>query len=205
MGTEQAPTPSDASYWQAIYESGTTGWDLGREAPAWSKLLSMHDIGRGRLVMLGCGRGHDAVWFAQQGFDVTAVDFAKSAVEATRENAARRGVQLTGLEADLFHLSSAEQGTFDVLVEHTCFCAIEPSRRREFARVAAELVKPGGHIVGLLFWQTPPGGPPFATSPDEVRALFGDAFDILRIEDNPVSVERRAGREGWVVLRRKDS
>ncbi len=203
MNAPGIPTPSDAAYWQSIYEEGAPRWDIGREAPAWKELLALHELGQGSLILLGAGRGNDAVWFAQQGFEVTTVDFAPSAVAATRENAARLGVTLTAQQADLFALEADRDGTFDVLVEHTCFCAIEVHRRSEYARVAADLVKPGGHLVGIFFWQTPPDGPPFQTSPAELRSLLEPAFSVLRLEDNPVSVDQRAGREGWAVLRRR--
>lgn len=196
-------SPSDRTFWEARYREGRTGWDLGEAAPAWEALLAREPIATGRALVLGAGRGHDALWFASRGFDVVAVDFAPSAVEATRAAAGAAGLPLEAREADLFTLRPEEVGTFDLVVEHTCFCAIDPARRAAYAEVVARLVRPGGHFVGVFFWRLPPGGPPFVTDAPELERLFASDFDVLRLEPNPVSVPGRAGDEGWGVFRRR--
>lgn len=195
--------PSSPSFWQAKYAEGRTGWDLGEAAPAWERLVSLHGLAPGRTLVVGAGRGHDAFWFAERGHDVLALDFAPSAVAAIRARAAERGLNLTAREGDLFRLDPAEVGAFDLVVEHTCFCAIEPARRSEYVEAIARVLRPGGWFLGVFFWKLPDGGPPFRTSEEELRELFAPGFDLLRLEPNPASHPTRAGQEGWAVFRRK--
>lgn len=197
--------PSQPGFWEQRYREGRTGWDLGEATPAWERLVALHGIEAGRTLVLGAGRGHDALWFAAKGFEVTAVDFARSAVDATREAAREQGLSVKVQEADLFTLAPERIGWFDLVVEHTCFCAIEPERRAEYVEVVSKLVRPGGLFLGVFFWHLPPGGPPFATPPEVVRPLFEPAFELLRLESNPVSVPARAGTEGWAVFRRRET
>jgi methylase of polypeptide subunit release factors len=86
--TAQSPSPLSPAAWEQRYQDGTTRWDLGHPAPAFQALLESADAPNpGSALVLGAGRGHDAIFFAQQGFDVTAVDFAPSAIQALREQA----------------------------------------------------------------------------------------------------------------------
>ena len=68
-------------FWEDIYLADDTGWDLGEPTPVFDKIGD--DLPSGKVCILGCGRGYDAVMFAQKGFEVTAVDFAPSAVTVT--------------------------------------------------------------------------------------------------------------------------
>jgi SAM-dependent methyltransferase len=197
-------TPSDPAYWQEIYDAGDARWDLGAAAPAWEALSALHGIVPGRALVLGAGRGHDALWFASRGHEVTAIDFAESAVKATRAAAAAASLRVDARRQNLFDLTPDSLGLFDIIVEHTCFCAIEPHRRSEYEAVVSRLLRPGGSLLAVFFWNLPSGGPPFGTSEAEVSALFNPDFEALRLEANPTSVPSRQGREGWAVLRRLD-
>jgi len=199
---ERALTPSDSGYWEASYQAGDTGWDIGAPTPAWPELCRLHELPVGRTLVLGAGRGHDALWFAERGDQVTAVDFAPSAVAAVHSAAHARGLSLEARQADLFDLAPESFGSFDLVVEHTCFCAIERHRRPEYAAVVSRMVRPGGHFVGVFYWLTPEGGPPFSSTAADQHALFSPTFEILRLEPNPFSHARRAGKEGWGVFRR---
>ena len=78
-------------FWEACYESEMDGWDLGGPTPVFQRLSS--EISKGSICVIGCGRGYDAVTFAKQGFDVTAVDFTDNAISATKRNAEEANVK----------------------------------------------------------------------------------------------------------------
>ena len=59
-------------FWEACYESEMDGWDLGGPTPVFQRLAS--ELPKGRICVIGCGRGYDAVTFAKSGFDVTVID-----------------------------------------------------------------------------------------------------------------------------------
>ena len=78
MNSEDNP-----QFWEDIYISDDTGWDLGGPTPIFNNIVSK--LESKKLCIVGCGRGYDAVMFAKQNFDVTAVDFAPSAISALNE------------------------------------------------------------------------------------------------------------------------
>lgn len=191
--------------WQADYERRTDGWDLGGPTPALKRLASDGRLSPGRLIVLGAGRGHDARGFARQGFAVTAVDFAPHAVremQALSDPAAPVEV----LAQDLFRLPAALNYSFDYVLEYTCFCAIDPKRRSEYADVVQRLLKPGGTYIDLAFpLDGRPGGPPFATSPAEMRTLFeARGFQLLSRQVPQDSVPQRRGAEELLLFRKAD-
>jgi SAM-dependent methyltransferase len=153
------------------------------------------------MIVPGAGRGHDAREFALHGFDVTAVDFAKDAVETMRElNDPRAPVKI--FQQDIFDLPNAWDGVFDYFLEYTCFCAIDPYRRAEYAGVVTRLLKPGGIYIDLAFpLDSHAGGPPFAVSVPEILRLFGErGFKLLQSGKPADSVPARRGLEELLIF-----
>lgn len=193
-----------AGFWEAAYQDGRAGWDLGEPAPPFVALLASSAAPvPGRLLVPGCGRGHDALLFARAGFDVTGVDFAPSAVAATRAAAAAAGLTVAVEETDLFTLGERWPACFDYVVEHTCFCAIDPARRRDYARTVHAVLRPGGELIALFYAHGRAGGPPYATTAAEVRALFESFFVIETLASATNSAPRRQGEELFARLRRR--
>ena len=157
-----------------------------------------------RIAVPGCGRGHDARLLARRGYEVRAFDFAESAVTEARRLAAADGVELAVEQRDVFTLARDHAGAFDGVWEYTCFCAIDPARREEYARVLHAVLRPGGLLLACFYpLREGRDGPPFPVSrPDIDRALAG-RFTVLEAGAPARSVERRQGLE-WLVLARRD-
>ena len=185
-----------AEFWEACYETDNDGWDLGGPTPFFQRLAS--EIPKGKICVIGCGRGYDAVTFAKEGFDVTAIDFAEPAVLEARERARKDNVSLKVLRENIFDLPEELHGKFDYVLEYTCFCAISPDRRFEYDRVVWQLLKPGGQLLGLflpLDKEVEEGGPPWGVDIMDLHKLFGLHGDLEEEEMPPESIERRANRE----------
>lgn len=194
--------PGASLYWERRYQEGNDPWDLGQPAPPFVDLLSGPDApSAGSIIVLGCGRGHDAIFFAQQGFLVTAVDFARVALDDAREAARQADVSIEFVEHDLFTLPTPYDHKFDYVLEHTCFAAIPPDRRTEYVQVVKRLLKPGGLYIAIFFAHGKPGGPPFNTTVQEVRSLFSADFAIERLEVPASSIEVRMGKELFALMR----
>jgi methyl halide transferase len=190
----------DADYWNSLYLSGDTGWDKGAPSPPIVRMLRERVVRPdGSIAVIGCGRGHEAIEAARQGYGVTAVDFAPEAIKGTRANAANAGVVLKTSQTDLFELG----GRFDAILENTCFCAIDVEKRARYAEKTAALLEPGGTLFGLFYAHGRDGGPPYTTTEAEVRALFSPLFHIERLVVAPDSIEARKGNELEAVLRRR--
>ena len=181
-------------YWEDIYRRNDAGWDKGRPSPPIVRLVKEGLLPKGaRIAVPGAGRGHEALFLAREGYDVTAIDFAPTAATAMREAAAKAGVAMRVLQDDVFAL--AAHGPFDAILEHTIFCAIEPVRRREYAGVMRDALAPAGLYFGLFYAHKKPGGPPHTTTEAEVRALFTDLFTVERILVAPDGFPERLGNE----------
>lgn len=193
-------------YWNRRYREGETGWDLGSPTPVFLRLLADAVLPPAETIVLGCGKGHDAVAFARHGHRVTAVDFSAEAVEHTRALAAESGIAVSLLCTDLFTLVPEYAGRFDCAVEYVTYCAIEPSRRGEFADVVSALLKPGGMLVALLFpLERRKGGPPFGVDADEARTLFGRTLHEEVARFHPETIASRRGRELLTIWRKPPS
>lgn len=153
---------------------------------------------RGRLR-----RGHEARLVAAAGADVVAIDFAPEAIAAARLIAANEGVAIEFRLRDLFALGH-ERERYGLVVEHCCFCAIDPARRGEYVERVAGALEEGGDYVGLLRTRcTKPVGPPFAVDRDEVERLFAPHFSILEMRVPDDSIQSRRGAELFVHMTRR--
>ncbi|MCI0610141.1 MAG: TPMT family class I SAM-dependent methyltransferase, partial [Anaerolineae bacterium] len=163
---------NSARKWDADYERKTDGWDLGGPTPVFKRLASSRQLIPGRMIVLGAGRGHDARLFARHGFQVTAVDFASQAVQEMQRLADPESpVEI--LQHDIFTLPETLTNSFNYVLEYTCFCAIDPNRRGEYADLVTRLLKPNGIYIDLAFpLDGRKGGPPFAVTEAEIFDLF---------------------------------
>ena len=193
-----------AEFWEACYETDNDGLYLGGPTPFFQRLASK--IPKGKICVIGCGRGYDAVTFAKAGFDVTAVDFAEAAVLEARENARNADVSLKVLREDVFDLPEELHGQFDYVMEYTCFCAISPDRRFEYDRVVWQLLKPEGQLLGLFFpldKEVEEGGPPWGVDIMDLHKLFSLHWNLEEEEMPRESIEPRANREIFMRWKKK--
>jgi len=191
--------------WESCYLEGNTPWDKGQPAPVLAELLKTRpDLFKGRILVPGCGLGHDARLLATYGCQVTGFDIAPTAV------AKARAIDTTGtvtfVQADLFDLPADLRGCFDIVWEHTCLSAMPPELRPQYAAGMTSALKPDGRIIGV-FYMNPdmdPGetGPPFGLSLDELIAMWNAAGMVPEEHWVPeVAYEGREGRERFMMLK----
>jgi len=102
------PARTDAltsTYWQARYDEGRTGWDRGGPSPMLGIWLEAEILRPCRILIPGCGRGHEAVALAARGFDVTAVDFAEAAVHNLQTTLREKQLEAVVTQADLLEFT----------------------------------------------------------------------------------------------------
>lgn len=202
-GAVAASGPGDPGFWDSRYRSGEMAWDLGAPSPPFVRLHQDGVIAPCRVAVPGCGTGWEVAWLARHGYQVTGIDFAPGAIAACKARLVAEGLRADLVRADLFDLPEPLAGAFDLVLEQTCFCAIEPARRPDYVRATGRLLRPGGRLVGLFYACEGSDGPPFPTSPDEVRGLFSGNFEITRMAVAEHSHPRRQGREWLGVLTRR--
>ncbi len=190
-------------FWEEIYQGGRAGWDLGGPTPAFVRLLESGEFAPGRMLVTCAGRGHDAREFARHGFQVDAVEFAADPVRDMRALADPRA-PVRVFQSDLFTLPHDLDGQYDYVLEYTCYCAINPKRRAEYADLIARLLKPRGVLIALIFPTTEhTGGPPFYAPIPEVLGLFQKGgFQLMQRETPVDSVPQRKGSEELLIFQK---
>ena len=190
-------------FWDGLYASGGDGWELGRPALPLVDFVESTPPPRGCVAVPGCGRGHDARFLATRGFAVTGFDFSTAAVTEARALARREGVELAIEQRDIFALPREYANAFDGVWEYTCYCAIDPARRAEYVRAMADIVRPGGWLLGCFFpLRSQMAGPPFKVSAREIRRRLEPLFRVERAFAPLRSARGRQGRE-WMVFARR--
>lgn len=187
--------------WESRYIARDTPWEKGEPSPGLVDWLAAHPQRADATVLVpGCGTGHDARAFAKAGFITTGLDIAPSAVRLANENTAAAGLRAEFRPGDF--LSDEPFARFDWLFEHTCYCAIDPSRRDDYLRAVLRWLKPGGQFLAVHYLIPDTDGPPFGTTREAVVASFSPHFDLL--EDwVPRSYPNRTGLERMFWWRRR--
>lgn len=155
---------ASANFWTSKYnESEIPPWDLNQVHPSLVESLKQLKLLRSRILVLGCGRAHDAAFLAQQGHIVTAIDISPEAINRA-EQLYGKIENLNFVEADVFKFIEEHQGQFDIVFDHTFYCAIPPEYRKKLVSSWKKAISDDGHILGIFFHMFKPDGPPFGGS-----------------------------------------
>lgn len=190
--------------WELRYQTDDTPWEKGAPHPALLEFLRREPM-HGRVLVPGCGTGHDVRTIAATADEVVGLDVAPSAIRRAKMHPTVGGEHFE--KGDFFNLPAKHIGTFDWVFEHTCFCAIAPSRRADYVESAASAIRSGGSLFGI-FYLNPmmePGeeGPPFGTSIEELDLFFGGKFRVVREWLPEVTYPGREGRKCCRLLSRE--
>jgi SAM-dependent methyltransferase len=141
----QLQTMFEEAAWEERYGAQSTIWS-GRPNP--QLVAEAAGLALGRALDVGAGEGADAVWLAERGWRVTAVDISRTALRRGADHAAQAGAQVAGridwTHADL--RDHAPDGAAYDLVSSQFMHLPGPARRQLFARLAAA-VAPGGTLL----------------------------------------------------------
>lgn len=189
----------DASYWTKRYREQQTGWDLGSVSTPLKEYFDQLSDKSIKILIPGAGNSYEAEYLINNGFtDVTVCDLS----EVPLENLKKRIVEwrpLRLIHGDFFLL----QGKYDLIVEQTFFCAIDPSFRSMYFEKVQGLLKPGGKLAGLLFDdELNTDKPPFGGSREEYLSYIPKGLEIVTFESCYNSIKPRAGRELFIILKK---
>ncbi len=190
--------------WTDRYLQQDTPWDKGTATPVLLEMQRRHpDAFAGKTVVPGCGTGHDARALAGLGCQVTGLDIAPPAIERARSLDPDQSVIFE--VADFLDPAPAYHSAFDLLWEHICLCALDPSLRPEYMQAARRVLKPGGIIAGVFFinpeMDEGESGPPFGIAEEELKSSWADhGFRIIDSWIPETAFPGRLGRELAMIL-----
>jgi len=169
--------------WDRRYREGSDGWELGRPAPPVAAFLQGDPLAPrppGLVLVPGCGRGHEARLLACLGFETVGLDISGEALRQARHLHGDDPPRLLWLQANLLDAEALAAaglgpGSLAGVVEHTCFCAIDPALRPAYLETVTRLLAPGGWLLGLFWCHGRAGGPPYGADPGELARQLGQA------------------------------
>lgn len=191
-------------FYDAWYRFGSPPW-VGGPRTELVELVKAGTLRPGRAIDLGCGVGDNAIFLARHGFEVTAIDFAPSAVAKARQKAREAGVDVEFLVDDLTRLRKV-RGDFETLIDYGTLDDLGYGGRDAYVREVVPLARPGSRFLLWCFeWKLSrserfltsvlPFGK-LALAPGEVDRRFGSWFDVERVAG---ANDPRSWPRGWAA------
>lgn len=192
-------TELDAGYWSTRYQQEDTGWDAGSITTPLRDYADQLENKELKILIPGAGNAHEAEYLFNAGFkNVFVCDLAPEPLA----NFLKRCPGFDPTHLLLQNFFDLQDG-YDLIIEQTFFCALDPSLRAAYFKKMAGLLKPGGHLVGLLFNDVlNTGHPPFGGNKEEYLGYIPFSLSIKTFETAYNSIKPRQGRELFMNLQR---
>jgi SAM-dependent methyltransferase len=187
--------------WNSRYDTNETGWDIGFVSPPLKEYIDQITDLNIKILIPGCGNAYEAEYLFNKGFkNIFIVDYSQIAIS----NLIKRIPDFPIFNAvcdDFFNIS----GQYDLILEQTFFCAIDPKLRNNYAKQISSLLKENGKLIGLFF-SVPmfSDHPPFGGSKEEYIECFSKLFSINTIEKCYNSIKSRNNKELFFIFNKKE-
>jgi thiopurine S-methyltransferase len=191
------------TFWENRYQEQLTQWDIGRVSTPLKEYIDQLNTKNLRILIPGAGNAYEAQYLHEQGFEeVWVIDLAPSPLE----NLAQRCPSFPKehlILGNFFELEETQQ--FDLILEQTFFCALDPSLREAYIQKMTKLIKPQGKLVGVLFGDVllDRTQPPFGETTENLKNYFKNDFHFKHFEACHNSIKPRQGSELFVCLENK--
>ncbi|WP_296313284.1 methyltransferase domain-containing protein [Winogradskyella sp. UBA3174] len=190
----------DNKYWDSRYKNKQIGWDIGYgSTPLITYIQQLNDKTL-KVLIPGAGNSYEAEYLWNNGFkNICVLDFAKHPLDNLKKRIPDFPSEQL-LCKNFFDLNT----TFDLILEQTFFCALNPNLRKTYVSKMHTLLEKNGKLVGLLFdFKLTNSGPPFGGSLPEYKSLFKKLFDIRVLEKSINSVKQRHDKELFFIFEKK--
>ena len=188
------------TFWDNKYKSEQTGWDIGFISTPLKKYFDQLTNKELKILIPGGGNSYEAEYLHNLGFkNVYVVDISATALTNFQKRVPSFPNQCL-INIDFFELNDS----FDLIIEQTFFCAINPDLRPKYASKMSELLLTNGKLVGLFF-NTPlfENSPPFCGTKKEYIPYFKPYFKLDIIEDSYNSILERRANELFIKFIKK--
>ncbi|MDA8692956.1 TPMT family class I SAM-dependent methyltransferase [Saprospiraceae bacterium] len=189
----------DKSYWEDRYKANNVGWNIGHPSTPIKAYIDQLKDKSISILIPGAGNAYEAEYLHKVGFtDVSVIDLAPSPLNnlLTRVPQFPKDKAILG---DFFE----HQGNYDLIIEQTFFCALDPNLRNSYIEKVHDLLNPNGTLAGLLFNKVfDKAGPPFGGTIEDYKLHFENLFHIKTMEPSYNSIEPRADAELFFILKK---
>ncbi|CAA7262092.1 unnamed protein product [Cyclocybe aegerita] len=209
-------TPDDLSTWELAWTKGVTPWDAGDVQPSLREALGSSALkipSTGRALVPGCGSGYDLPYIASvTGLDTLGLEVSETAVKRASEEIEKfkgKTQKPSSLKAsielhDFFQFTPPQGEEFELVYDHTFFCAIPAFMRNDWGKKMAEFVKPDGYLITICYPMLPytETGPPYYLRPEHYDTPLGSNFVKILDKVPEKSSESHEGKERLIIWRR---
>ena len=184
-------------FWNNRYKNKETGWDIGYASTPLKNYIDQLENKEIRILIPGCGNAYEAEYLHLKGFNnVFLLDIAPIVLQQFSERVPDFPKKHLIRENFFEH-----QGSYNLIIEQTFFCAINPKMRDKYVNKMHQLLIPKGKLVGLLFAEKFKNDhPPFGGTKEEYKKRFSHLFEIQKMELANNSIEERRGKELFIQL-----
>jgi len=161
---------SGTNEWESRYQQGKTGWDRGEVSPSLLYWTEHQHLKPCRILIPGCGNGHEVLILAENGFDVVAIDIATTPIESLKTALKRKQLNAEVVQTDF--LTWKPETPFDAIYEQTSLCAIPPEKWQNYENCLYHWLKPKGQLFAQFMQTGSDGGPPFHCDIQAMIELF---------------------------------
>ncbi len=187
-------------FFEFQYRFGKPRWDTGVTPPEVVTLIENGSLKGTRALDLGCGTGTNAIYLAQNGFQVVGVDFSPRAIATARDKAKHEGVSADFHVGDVTRLDFLQE-PFDFVLDIGCFHSVAAERRQAYAAEMARLARPGSLFMLYAFSPRRLLLRDVGITVEEVKKTFAKDFALERIEEGN---DRGEITSAWYWLKRKN-
>jgi SAM-dependent methyltransferase len=183
-------------FWENRWIENKIGWDLGQVSPPIEEYVNQLTDKTISILIPGCGNAYEAEFLISTGFTkVYIVEISISAISSFKKRCPDFPNNHI-IHSNFFDI----EGQYDLILEQTFFCALDPYYRNNYVEQMTKLLKSDGKLIGLLFNTYFSAGPPFGGDVNLYESLFSDAFKIDIMETAYNSIEPRKGSELFIKM-----
>jgi len=190
------------NFWTNRYQKNETGWDLGDISTPLKNYFDQLTNKEIAILIPGAGNAHEAEYLFKKGFtNITIIDISPEPLKNIKE-------RISGFPIENLLLGDFFEHTkkYDLIVEQTFFCAIDPSLRKKYATKMHALLNEKGKLAGVLF-NDPMNAdqPPFGGNKEEYIPYFESYFSFNTFAPCYNSIKPRSNRELFIIFQKKQT
>ena len=197
MNQQKKKVKFNKEFWEHKYSNDETGWDIGYASTPLTNYFDQLTNKELKILIPGGGNSYEAEYLFEKGFkNVFVIDIALQPLL----NLKKRFPDFP--ENHLIHDNFFNHTIkYDLIVEQTFFCALDPILRENYVTQMYHLLNPNGKLIGLLFdFELTEEGPPFGGNIVEYTKLFYSKFSMDIIERCQNSIKPRQGKELFFIF-----
>lgn len=188
------------SFWETRYVNNQTGWDIGYISTPLKIYFDQIKNKEISILIPGAGNAYEAEYLYNNGFtNVYVMDIAAQPLLNLKSRIPDIEDKFL-LQDDFF----SHKGSYDLIIEQTFFCSLDPGLRSNYALKISELLRLRGKLIGVLFNTSfDHEGPPFGGYIEEYQNIFSEFFNIRTLSTCYNSILPRQEQEVFINFEKK--